>query len=114
MGLRNDNRSSMTTLGRNLTFFNGPFCGRFLGTSLMIRSSAFLRVMGGAFGSVGMDWISAETGSATARVTGGMLPVLRSFAAAAFFFILRCLLPMTSHNELADVCRRGWKNVLET
>src|SRR5271155_5711110 len=104
MGLRNDNRSSMTTLGRNLTFFNGPFCGRFLETSLMIRSSAFLRVMGGAFGSVGMDWISAETGSATARVTGGMPPVLRSFAAAAFFFILRCLLPMTSHNELVGGC----------
>src|SRR5277367_984318 len=103
----------MTTLGRNLTFFNGPFCGRFLATSLTIRSSAFLRVIGGAFGSVGMDWIKADTGSAIARVTGGIPPVLRSFAAAAFFLILRSLLPMTRYGALAGGCLSRNGNIFE-
>jgi len=47
----------------------------------------------------GMDWINAETGSATASVMGGMPPVFRNFAAAAFLFILRCLLPMMTYWE---------------
>lgn len=88
----------MTTLGRNLTFFSGPFCGRFFATSLTIRSNAFLRVIGGESSPVGMDWMNAVTGSATARVTGGIPPVFRSFAGAAFRFSLCCLLTITSHS----------------
>ena len=49
--------------------------------------------------SVGMSWMNAETGSATARVTGGIPPVFRSFAAAAFLLILRILLPMSSQKR---------------
>src|SRR5271169_6217141 len=59
--LRNDNRASVTTLGLNFTFFNGPFCGRFLATSLTIRSNAFWIVMP-ADKPAGIDCVKAKLG----------------------------------------------------
>jgi hypothetical protein len=105
--LRRASRPINVRLVSNLIFASGPFCGLFSRTSLKSRCITRLKETCWV-DATGMDWMNARTGSATARVTGGTPPVLRSLAASTFFLIFTLLV---AHNSALGAKGKNYKIV---